>query len=54
MSKKIPKVKLTKLPSCIICNGTGVNEEKLKGYRRYKCWSCEGTGTQQLKDTADE
>jgi len=27
---------------CPICNGTGIQEETMKGYRRYKCWSCEG------------
>ena len=49
MGKKVPKAKLTKLPPCIICGGTGINEEKIKGYRRYKCWSCNGTKTQQLE-----
>ena len=48
-NKKKPKAKLTKLPPCIICGGSGVQEEKMKGYRRYKCWSCNGIGTQQLK-----
>ena len=27
---------------CSVCNGTGIQEETMKGYRRYKCWSCEG------------
>jgi len=27
---------------CAICNGTGIQEETVKGYRRYKCWSCKG------------
>ena len=27
---------------CVICNGTGIQEETIKGYRRYNCWSCEG------------
>ena len=27
---------------CPICNGTGIQEETMKGYRRYKCWSCKG------------
>ena len=43
MGKKVPKAKLTKLPP-------GINEEKIKGYRRYKCWSCNGTKTQQLSN----
>ena len=28
---------------CAVCNGTGIQEETIKGYRRYKCWSCDGT-----------
>ena len=28
---------------CCICNGTGIQEETMKGYRRYKCWGCNGT-----------
>ena len=28
---------------CSICNGTGIQEETMKGYRRYKCWCCNGT-----------
>ena len=31
-----PKIK------CSICHGTGIQEETVRGYRRYKCWSCEG------------
>jgi len=27
---------------CPMCSGTGIEEETTKGYRRYKCWSCEG------------
>ncbi len=27
---------------CAICNGTGIQEETTKGYRRYKCWVCKG------------
>jgi hypothetical protein len=27
---------------CHVCKGTGIQEEKLKGYRRYKCWCCNG------------
>ena len=27
---------------CPICSGTGIQEQTMKGYRRYKCWSCEG------------
>jgi|TARA_Y100000310_G_scaffold170860_1_gene171004 DnaJ-class molecular chaperone len=48
--KKKPKAKLTKLPPCIMCKGSGIEEEKMKGYRRYKCWCCNGTGTQHLND----
>jgi DNA-directed RNA polymerase subunit RPC12/RpoP len=28
---------------CPQCSGKGFQEEKTKGYRRYKCWSCKGT-----------
>ena len=28
---------------CAICNGTGIEEETMKGYRRYKCRVCKGT-----------
>ena len=31
---------------CPICQGTGIEEETMKGYRRYKCWKCDGTGEQ--------
>ena len=27
---------------CVVCNGTGINEEAMKGYRRYQCVACEG------------
>ena len=28
--------------NCPICNGKGYQDETIKGFRRYKCWSCEG------------
>jgi len=33
--------------NCVICRGTGIQEETMKGYRRYKCWCCDGTGEQK-------
>ena len=30
------------LMGCPVCKGAGIQEEKIKGYRRYLCWSCEG------------
>ena len=27
---------------CPICQGTVIEEETMKGYRRYKCWKCDG------------
>ena len=27
---------------CPICQGTGIEEETMKGYRRYKFWKCDG------------
>tara|TARA_R110000765_G_scaffold308384_4_gene402063 strand:+ start:1653 stop:1976 length:324 start_codon:yes stop_codon:yes gene_type:complete len=30
---------------CPICHGTGIQEETMKGYRRYKCWCCNGEKT---------
>ena len=31
-----------KLLKCPVCKGTGTQEEKTKGYRRYLCYNCEG------------
>jgi len=53
MTKKKPEPKVIKLPHCVVCNGRGIQEEKMKGYRRYKCWSCNGKGTQQLTEEQD-
>jgi hypothetical protein len=40
---------------CVICDGTGIQEETMKGYRRYKCWKCSGEGKINLtKTTTDE
>ena len=39
---------------CIICHGTGIQEEKIKGYRRYKCWRCKGTGKDEKAITITE
>ena len=47
--KKKPKAKITKLPKCNFCGGSGIQEEKFKGYRRYKCHFCNGTGNQQIQ-----
>lgn len=33
---------------CPICKGTGIQEEQLKGFRRYKCFKCEGA--KQIKN----
>jgi len=33
---------MTEKTKCVICSGTGIQEETMKGYRRYKCWSCDG------------
>ena len=33
-----------KKTKCSLCKGTGIEIEKMKGYRRYKCHSCEGIG----------
>ena len=27
---------------CPICSGKGIQEQTVRGYRRYNCWSCEG------------
>ncbi len=32
-----------KMIVCPTCKGTGIQEERLKGFRRYKCANCEGT-----------
>ena len=32
----------TTMMKCPNCSGTGIEEETLKSYRRYKCWMCEG------------
>ena len=50
--KKVKKKEVVKLPPCFFCGGSGIEEEKIKGYRRYKCWSCNGTGTK--KDGQDK
>lgn len=31
--------------NCPQCKGTGIQEEKIKGYRRYKCSCCNGEKT---------
>ena len=40
------------MTKCPICNGKGYQEEKLKGFRRYNCWCC--NGTKQIKSLLDE
>tara|TARA_R100000005_G_C4933633_1_gene161412 strand:- start:518 stop:721 length:204 start_codon:yes stop_codon:yes gene_type:complete len=39
---------------CIICKGSGIQEETIKGYRRYKCWRCKGTGKDEKTITITE
>ena len=38
---------------CPICQGTGIEEETMKGYRRYKCWKCDGKKEIEDGTTAD-
>ncbi len=38
-SKETTEIEMMKCP---ICNGKGIQEETMKGYRRYKCWCCNG------------
>tara|TARA_R110000824_G_scaffold92172_1_gene223809 strand:+ start:777 stop:965 length:189 start_codon:yes stop_codon:yes gene_type:complete len=38
-SKETTEIEMMKCP---ICNGKGIQEETMKGYRRYKCWKCDG------------
>ena len=33
---------MTEQIKCPICHGKGTQEETMKGYRRYKCSSCDG------------
>ena len=28
---------------CVVCGGSGFQEERFKGYRRYKCSVCDGS-----------
>ena len=30
--------------TCPNCKGSGIEEETMKGYRRYRCFMCEGEG----------
>jgi len=32
-----------KMIECPICKGNGIQEEKLKGFRRYPCFLCDGS-----------
>ena len=38
---------------CPICNGKGIQEETMKGYRRYKCWCCDGAKEVKVPQSAD-
>ena len=33
---------VVEMMKCVVCNGTGIQEETMKGFRRYKCFACEG------------
>jgi len=39
--------------NCPVCQGTGIQEETMKGYRRYKCWKCDGKKEIEDGTTAD-
>ena len=54
----------TKMMKCPVCSGTGIQEQTMKGYRRYKCWCCDGAkevehpfpdiGTEQIEQETEE
>ena len=42
--------KKTKMVKCPLCKGTGIEEEKTKGYRRHKCHSCDGNKEIEIEE----